>query len=85
MLRLMLKLVKWSVYVGVGYVIYELIAGMSSGDEHEQAGAPAPRPVSATHAPGVNLTGRGAGTHTNIDNGDGGHRSTTVGRGVIRR
>lgn len=100
MIKLVYRLTKLAVYVGIGYVLYEIVVGMLKHAEENPAPAPAnpvpppaPAPAAEHHdehrtAAGTrtNMTGSsGAGRAVPVDDFGGGTRRQRVGRGVVSR
>lgn len=91
----MFRLLKLAFYVGLGYIVYEMVIGMLQQEQSKAAAAPAapapkPAPAPAPHlseaAAHTNMTGSdGHGKAVPVDDFGGGTRRQTVGRGVIHR
>ena len=88
----MFRLIKLAIYVGIGYMLYEMFQGMNFETQGQaRGGGGGQRRMSSggNRRNPQNLTGPGRGRRVQLAGGDdvgegaGGH-SETVGRGVVR-
>jgi len=80
------RLIKWTAYVLIGYMIYELFQGMNSqsGASGQGRGGESSSDVKRSVVPGVGtMTGPGRGERVQTENPDGSAVTHVVGRGVV--